>query len=574
MKARDAVVKQNLEFIYGRKQVEKQLPDPDKYDYVRSAPVQKGYSADEAILDFSGLWEALSPSFECSVVLVGDKLPYPSFEHALQASKFLLQTDRDQIRQMTDILDIKRFASKHKNNIDRLVPNWQDNCLTIAKKLLRDKFMRSRPLKITLMKTGHKKLIFQNSYNDLFWGYSAAGKGQNHLGILLESIRTEIDHGTDVDLWVQDHLPLLPKINARIVVSVTAPDSDGSSYHRVEAESHDFDARSLLCIGSGDHNDICVSDHTVSRTHAVVAISSTSVLHVIDLGSSNGTSSLLTPTGVSTPLVPFAFTAIETPHNTVLTFGKCTFRYHISFTSDAVALRKEEVLTRATTEEPSSNNGKSTSVEQDENTLFVRGLAPETTEEDVRQFFLTCGSIKQVSVPKDRNTGTNRGIAFVTFTAYTGVLQGLALDGDMLLGRYIKIKKSDAAGAGGSGGATARDSGRGNGGGGGRNSSSSGGRGGGGRGSARGEGASSANLGKYGPGSSYQRQQPPVDTSAANKTRAEENRRDRSRSRDRDEERRKPQHDSPSPSPPRNRQRSSRDDSRDRDRDRDRDTRR
>lgn len=61
-----------------------------------------------------------------------------------------------------------------------------------------------------------------------------------------------------------------------------------------------------------------------------------------------------------------------------------------------------------------------------------------------------------MSVPRDRQSGQSKGIAFVSFSSLSGVLQAVGRDGDELLGRAVRVKRSDATGgsgpAGGSGG--------------------------------------------------------------------------------------------------------------------------
>ena len=58
-----------------------------------------------------------------------------------------------------------------------------------------------------------------------------------------------------------------------------------------------------------------------------------------------------------------------------------------------------------------------------------------------------------MTVPRDRSSGQSKGIAFVSFSSLSGVLQAVGRDGDELLGRAVRVKRSDAsAGSGPSGG--------------------------------------------------------------------------------------------------------------------------
>ena len=67
------------------------------------------------------------------------------------------------------------------------------------------------------------------------------------------------------------------------------------------------------------------------------------------------------------------------------------------------------------------------------------GLPLEATEEILREFFSACGSVRKITLPKDKSTGQPRGIAFVTFENASGFLQGMAKDRDLLLDKEIKV---------------------------------------------------------------------------------------------------------------------------------------
>lgn len=480
MKAREAIIKQNLEFIYGKKaSSEAALPDPDKVSYVRRESQPKGYAADEAIVGFTGEWEILHPSYKTPVYLKGDPEPYPSFEHALHASKFVQESDRSIIRSTTDVIEVKRFASKHKNDSSHIFADWNDRNLGIARQILRDKFMRNRQLKFTLMKTGHKKLIFVNDFNDQYWGVIAAGhKGQNHLGLLLQEIRKEIDYGDDIDKWIADNLSLRVADDVRFIVDIDDPTNQalnikktdkrnkissaksGSSHGSKKGEEKEeveedpthkeFDRRQFIYLGSADFNDVQVHDTTVSRVHAAVVVGATQEVYVIDLGSSNGTfirSPTINPTSETTStteritIAPFVFHRVSAASSKsifALQFGHSSALYSFTVLTNATEVRQAELLTKLT----DTNNGNNNN---NENTVFVRNLDPKTSEEDVREFFGTCGEIASLHIPRDKHSQlASKGIAFVTFASHTAVYQALTLDGDLLGGSYVKVKRSDA----------------------------------------------------------------------------------------------------------------------------------
>jgi nucleolin len=79
---------------------------------------------------------------------------------------------------------------------------------------------------------------------------------------------------------------------------------------------------------------------------------------------------------------------------------------------------------------------------EDARKLFVAGL-PESISEDVlRQLFeATGGSVVEVSLPRDRNTGRPRGFGFVTFSSAEEASSARAsLDGSLQAGRAISVR--------------------------------------------------------------------------------------------------------------------------------------
>jgi RNA recognition motif-containing protein len=49
--------------------------------------------------------------------------------------------------------------------------------------------------------------------------------------------------------------------------------------------------------------------------------------------------------------------------------------------------------------------------------LYVGNLSYDTTEEDIRTLFATAGTVNEVALIKDRDTGTSKGFAFVTMSS-------------------------------------------------------------------------------------------------------------------------------------------------------------
>src|SRR5512138_2865724 len=49
--------------------------------------------------------------------------------------------------------------------------------------------------------------------------------------------------------------------------------------------------------------------------------------------------------------------------------------------------------------------------------LYVGNLSYDTTEEDIRNLFSQAGTVSEVALIKDRDTGTSKGFAFVTMSS-------------------------------------------------------------------------------------------------------------------------------------------------------------
>lgn len=91
-----------------------------------------------------------------------------------------------------------------------------------------------------------------------------------------------------------------------------------------------------------------------------------------------------------------------------------------------------------------------------QNQLFVGNLAFSTTKEELEAAFSVYGTVVEVKIPIDRDTGRVRGFAFVTFDSQQAAEKALALDGTELNGRPIRVnvaqEKKTGTGGGGRGG--------------------------------------------------------------------------------------------------------------------------
>jgi len=430
MSVQDQIVKQNLAFVYGRSK-EDEKHDPDKRSYVKSVkPLDNSAQLGPPITSFVGEFESLHPAYKCNVVNALDRssegsrnIIYTSFEHALMASKLLDVDKKLEIVQMQTIQEVKRFVSKELKKEKSEVQNWKDKCLEIGERLLRDKFMRNKLAKSALAKTIKRPLTFINDYKDLFWGVDNEKKGQNHLGLLLSKIREDVSKGEDVDAWLERSLYFEKADNVSISVEVKKAGV-------VEKEaSQVLDRKSVVFIGKHESCDIISAHPSTSRTHAAIVVDKELGAVLVDLHSANGT--MLN--GVALP--PCEFVPL-TPQSTV-SIGASSRSYHFTVETQAGLKRQQLLLQRLSSKQQEEENSQKSGRNND-TTVFVRNLAYETTEAQLADFFAPCGNVTHISVPRDR------GIAFVTFSSLSGVLQAVGKDGDELQGRQVRIKRSDA----------------------------------------------------------------------------------------------------------------------------------
>jgi RNA recognition motif-containing protein len=139
-------------------------------------------------------------------------------------------------------------------------------------------------------------------------------------------------------------------------------------------------------------------------------------------------------------------------------------------------------------------------IEQAMNTrLYVGNLSFNTNADGVRTAFQEFGTVSDVHLVSDRETGRSRGFAFVTMGTPEEAAKAIeGMDGRTLDGRPLRVNEAEQRqqrGGGGGGGGF-----RGGGGGGGGYSGGGGGRGGGDRGGGGGYGGGGGGGGDYGGG--------------------------------------------------------------------------
>ena len=77
--------------------------------------------------------------------------------------------------------------------------------------------------------------------------------------------------------------------------------------------------------------------------------------------------------------------------------------------------------------------------------LYVGNLPFQTTENDLRDLFAEHGTVNDVAILTDRDTGRSRGFGFVTFADATGSNAAIAaLNGKEVSGRALTVNEARA----------------------------------------------------------------------------------------------------------------------------------
>jgi RNA recognition motif-containing protein len=83
--------------------------------------------------------------------------------------------------------------------------------------------------------------------------------------------------------------------------------------------------------------------------------------------------------------------------------------------------------------------------------LFVGNLPFSTTADELRQTFSAHGTVHDVSLVSDRETGRSRGFAFVDMDAQGAQAAITALNSKEFNGRELRVDEAHAKGGGGGG---------------------------------------------------------------------------------------------------------------------------
>ena len=232
----------------------------------------------ETIDNFNGVFDFLNNEYPCEVYYEGRT--YPSVFHASQAARSTKDHERAKIALAESMQELYEIVTEIEDPDD-----WQSRRLTVMETCLRDKFRRHRDLRERLRKTGNRDLI--NTYADksasnLFWGI-VDGKGQNHLGDLLQTVRLDIHTDKELQKWIEQVLApetdkyLLPKIKVDVF----------KQNNLIRAET--LKKVPFNIFGSLATCDVVLEHQSISRNHLCLLTDKKLGVVLVDLGSKAGT---------------------------------------------------------------------------------------------------------------------------------------------------------------------------------------------------------------------------------------------------------------------------------------------
>ena len=129
-----------------------------------------------------------SNMIQCDIEI--DDIKYKSTENYYQSKK--MKNYQDELY----IANLDPHSSKRETRNFEIVDDWNDIKIDVMRIALEAKFNLPK-WKDKLLSTGNDKIIEWNNWGDNFWGVSDNDHlGQNHLGLLLMEIRTNLRMNT------------------------------------------------------------------------------------------------------------------------------------------------------------------------------------------------------------------------------------------------------------------------------------------------------------------------------------------------------------------------------------------
>jgi len=121
---------------------------------------------------------------------------------------------------------------------------------------------------------------------------------------------------------------------------------------------------------------------------------------------------------------------------------KCPYKHDEALRKAALLKKKRRRGDDETNDDDTTAVDSKKSKRHNKQPLWVRvfGLNYETTQQDVRMFFESCGPIVEVEFPRFEDSGRSKGYCGVLFQSPKAVAKALELDGEELMGRWLGVQ--------------------------------------------------------------------------------------------------------------------------------------
>lgn len=149
-----------------------------------------GYFGSRRIDSFRGEYRFLSNFYPVDVFF--DGILFDNSEAAYQAQKCCSVYERVRFEALEPL------EAKDLGAVTLLREDWEEVRLDVMENVLRAKFGQNPEVKALLVATGDAVLVEGNTWGDRYWGVDVrSGEGENHLGRLLEKLRSEYAQETE-----------------------------------------------------------------------------------------------------------------------------------------------------------------------------------------------------------------------------------------------------------------------------------------------------------------------------------------------------------------------------------------
>ncbi|MGL5059124.1 MAG: NADAR family protein [Microcoleus sp.] len=112
-------------------------------------------------------------------------------EHYYQAQKFVGSADESLVAAIQCVPTPREAASLGRDPNHRVRSDWEQVKISIMREAVKIKFLTHADIQTILLGTGVREIV-EDSPTDYYWGCGCDKTGENHLGKILMSVRSEI----------------------------------------------------------------------------------------------------------------------------------------------------------------------------------------------------------------------------------------------------------------------------------------------------------------------------------------------------------------------------------------------